>query len=119
MKATRSALLFLREADVSPGGLVLLAVVVGAVLPVTLAVDLIAALDRSARRRRVLAMGTTTCPAGHPVSLTGGWACVGCGFVFAGHAWDRCTQCGLRAAYIKCPCALSIANPLPLDEDAP
>ena len=88
------------------------------VLGFVFVLDVIDHLRARALEKRELSKATTRCPAGHEVSLLGGYACGGCGFVDDTHAWERCV-CGARASRIQCPCGRSIQCPLPLDEEQP
>lgn len=101
------------------GARLALAATIGILLPIAVAVDAVGLLLRDLRRRRVLAATDARCPAGHQVSLIGGWECESCKAGFDGHGFDRCPSCGAVAARASCACGRYAANPLFSDEDAP
>lgn len=52
------------------------------------------------------------CPScGESVSLFGRWECGWCNFVFDGHAFAKCENCGAVPPYIPCHCGVGVRNP--------
>ncbi len=81
-----------------------------ALVPLTLTVDVVRLALGTARERRLLRAETVKCPAGHEVTLTGGWRC-SCGVTFEGNGFAACPACGERS-WVQCPCGRAVRNRL-------
>jgi hypothetical protein len=87
--------------------------VVVALLPWAVLIDLARWGWRRWRIARLLGAETVRCPRGHTVVLVApGWQCHTCGFVYSGSGFHSCPQCGTVAAYVSCACGCSVPNPL-------
>lgn len=52
------------------------------------------------------------CPAGHANRVDGRWECR-CGYVYVGHAFAPCANCGAVAGWFPCDrCGLGVRSPL-------
>lgn len=75
---------------------------------------IIAAPARVARwivRLRRATSDRLTCPAGHPNRVDGRWECR-CGYVYVGHAFAPCANCGSVAGWFPCECCgLGVRSP--------
>ena len=107
---TRTLLSWLVSARVALSTRLILASLVLAVLPFTLAVDALRLLFGAMRERRLLSAATVRCPAGHEVELHGGWRC-SCGITFEGSGFGACPACGERS-WIVCACGRAVKNRL-------
>jgi len=94
----------------------LLATCALAVAPMALFLDAVGVFLREWRIVGALGQTETRCPRGHMVVLSGpsaAWTCSSCAYTYGGASgWGRCPRCRSVAAYVSCPCGLSIDNPV-------
>lgn len=92
---------------------VALAVVVLALLPVTLFVDLARGSCRWVRLWLALRQTIAYCPVGHPVPLAGHYVCENCHLVLDNwHAWRPSVCCGSVPDAVICSCGRAIRSPV-------
>ena len=82
-----------------------------ALLPLTLAWDVLASLIWQVRVARALVQAQGACPQGHEVELIGAFACT-CGLTAERHAWSPCPHCAQQSYAIRCACSLPVVNPI-------
>lgn len=63
-------------------------------------------------RLRRAAADELVCPGGHANRVDGRWECR-CGYIYVGHAFAPCANCGAVAGWFPCErCGLSVRSPI-------
>lgn len=111
---TRHALIWFASWKVSLGTKLLVGCLMIWLLPALALFDAVSSLLGARARNRVLSAPLLRCPAGHTSETVGRFSCGNCSMVSDRHGLGPCPFCGSHS-HLRCPCGLTIANPLAQD----